>query len=320
MAVYTEVSDEELAEFVSQYEIGSIRFCKGIAEGIENSNYLLTTDVGSFILTLYEKRVKPEDLPYFLGLMEHLKAEGIPCPLPIKGRDGQALRNLCGRPAAIVSFLDGMWPRRIKPDHCGKIGSAMARLHTASDGFLMQRENDFSLSAWLPLFESTAEQADTLRENLRADLESELNFLRSSWPKNLPAGVIHADLFPDNVFFHQGEVSGIIDFYFACNDFFAYEIAICLNAWCFEIDLSFNVTKAKRLLNGYRKVREFTEAELEALPILARGSAIRFLLTRLYDWLNTPKNALVTPKDPLEYLEKLRFHQGLSGPGAYGLE
>lgn len=320
MAVYTEVSDEELVEFVSQYDIGSVRFCKGIAEGIENSNYLLTTDTGTFILTLYEKRAKPEDLPFFLALMEHLKDEAIPCPLPIKGRDGQALRSLCDRPAAIVSFLDGMWPRRIKPEHCEKIGSAMAHLHTASDGFSMRRENDLSMTSWLPLFEDSADQADTLRKNLKSDLETELNFLQTAWPNNLPAGVIHADLFPDNVFFHQGEVSGIIDFYFACNDFFAYEIAICLNAWCFEIDLSFNVTKAKRLLNGYRKVREFTEAELEALPILARGSAMRFLLTRLYDWLHTPKNALVTPKDPLEYLEKLRFHQGLSGPGAYGLE
>jgi homoserine kinase type II len=320
MAVYTEVSDEELIAFVSQYDIGSVRFCKGIAEGIENSNYLLNTDSGAFILTLYEKRVKPEDLPYFLKLMEHLRAAGIPCPLPIKGRDGQALRSLCGRPAAIVSFLDGMWPRRIKPEHCDQLGSAMARLHAASEGFPMHRNNDLSLPAWRPLFEQSADKADTVRKGLRSDLEKEINYLQSVWPSTLPAGVIHADLFPDNVFFHQGHVSGIIDFYFACNDFFAYEIAICLNAWCFEVDLSFNVTKAKRLLNGYRKIREFNDAELEALPILARGSAMRFLLTRLYDWLHTPDNALVTRKDPLEYLEKLRFHQGVQGPGAYGLE
>jgi homoserine kinase type II len=297
-----------------------VRFCKGIAEGIENSNYLLTTDLGPFILTLYEKRVKPEDLPYFLNLMEHLKAAGIPCPMPIKGRDGEALRSLCERSAAIVTFLDGMWPRRIKPEHCDKFGSAMARLHAASDGFPMHRHNDLSMPAWRALFEQTADQADTVRKGLRSDLEQEINYLQSVWPSGLPAGVIHADLFPDNVFFHQGDVSGIIDFYFACDDYFAYEIAICLNAWCFEVDLSFNVTKAKRLLNGYRKVREFNDAELKSLPILARGSAMRFLLTRLYDWLHTPDNALVTRKDPLEYLEKLRFHQGVQGPGAYGLD
>ncbi len=320
MAVYTEVSDEELIAFIAEYDIGSVRFCKGIAEGIENSNYLLTTDAGTYILTLYEKRVKPADLPFFLSLMEHLKAEGSPCPLPIKGRDGQVLRRLCGRPAAIVSFLDGMWPRRIKPEHCAQVGTAMARLHTASHGFPMQRKNDFSVEAWRPLFESTADRAESLRKGLVSELEQELDFLDAAWPQGLPAGVIHADLFPDNVFFHNGDVSGIIDFYFACNDFFAYEIAISLNAWCFETDFSFNVTKARRLLSAYRKVREFNDAELEALPVLARGSAMRFLLTRLYDWLHRPEGALVTPKDPLEYLEKMRFHQRITGPGAYGLD
>ena len=320
MAVYTEVSDEELIAFIAEYDIGMVRFCKGIAEGIENSNYLLTTDTGTFILTLYEKRVKLEDLPYFLSLMEHLEVKGLPCPLPVKGRDGQVLRHLCGRPAVIVSFLEGMWPRRIKPEHCANLGTAMACFHTASVDFSLHRKNDFSISAWRPLFELSKDRAESLRKGLLSELEHELNFLESAWPCGLPTGVIHADLFPDNVFFQNGDVSGIIDFYFACNDFFAYEIAICLNAWCFETDLSFNVTKARRLLSAYRKVREFNDAELEALPVLARGSAMRFLLTRLYDWLHRPEGALVTPKDPLEYLEKMRFHQGVAGPGAYGLD
>ncbi|MEQ8195850.1 MAG: homoserine kinase [Rhodospirillales bacterium] len=320
MAVYTEVGDEELAAFVAEYDIGGVRACKGIAEGIENSNYLLTVDSGSYILTLYEKRVKPEHLPFFLGLMDHLTGKGLPCPLPIKGRDGQALRRLCGRPAAIVTFLDGMWPRRVGAQHCAKLGTAMAHLHQASLDFALQRHNDLSLTAWRPLFQSSADRADSVQAGLSAILLRELDFLESAWPSGLPAGVIHADLFPDNVFFHGGEVSGIIDFYFACNDSFAYELAICLNAWCFEYDHSFNVTKARRMLNAYRNVRPFTDAELKALPILARGSAVRFLLTRLYDWLHAPKGALVTPKNPLEYLEKLRFHQGVSGPGAYGLE
>ncbi|MEX2450740.1 MAG: homoserine kinase [Rhodospirillales bacterium] len=320
MAVYTEVGDEELAAFVAEYDIGGIRACKGIAEGIENSNYLLTTDRGAFILTLYEKRVNPEHLPFFLGLMDHLTAKGLPCPLPVKGKDGQALRRLCGRPAAIVTFLDGMWPRRIKAQHCAEVGAAMARLHQASLDFPLQRPNDLSMPAWRPLFSSCAGRADSVQAGLSAILARELDFLESAWPESLPSGVIHADLFPDNVFFHGGEVSGIIDFYFACNDFFAYELAICLNAWCFENDHSFNVTKARRMLNAYRHIRPFNEAELNALPILARGSAMRFLLTRLYDWLHAPSGALVTPKNPLEYLDKLRFHQGVGGPGAYGLE
>jgi homoserine kinase type II len=320
MAVYTEVGDDELAAFVAEYDIGGIRACKGIAEGIENSNYLLTTDRGAFILTLYEKRVKPEHLPFFLGLMDHLTAKGLPCPLPVKGKDGQALRRLCGRPAAIVTFLDGMWPRRIKAQHCAEVGAAMARLHRASLDFPLHRPNDLSVPAWRPLFSSCAGRADSVQAGLSAILARELDFLESAWPGDLPSGVIHADLFPDNVFFHGGEVSGIIDFYFACNDFFAYELAICLNAWCFENDHSFNVTKARRMLNAYRHIRPFNEAELDALPILARGSAMRFLLTRLYDRLHAPTGALVTPKNPLEYLDKLRFHQGVGGPGAYGLE
>ena len=220
MAVYTEVSDDELVDYISQYEIGSVRSCKGIAEGIENSNYLLTTESGTFILTLYEKRAKPEDLPFFLNLMEHLKEQGIPCPLPIKGKDGRALRTLCNKPAAIVSFLDGMWPRRIKPEHCAQFGSAMARLHTASQSFTSQRNNDLSLPSWQSLFEASVGRAESFRKGLVSELEQELNFLRTAWPQELPAGVIHADLFPDNVFFHNGDVSGIIDFYFSCNDFF----------------------------------------------------------------------------------------------------
>jgi len=322
MAVYTEVSDEELIAFVAPYGIGEVTSCKGIAEGVENSNYLLNTKQGSFILTLYEKRVNPDDLPFFLGLMAHLAVKGIACPTPLKDNNGQALGQLCGRHAAIISFLDGMWPRRITPDHCAALGTAMAKLHLAGADFTIKRPNALSVDSWRDLLQASNARADEVKPGLSAILTRELDDLEAGWPgpdSNLPGGVIHADLFPDNVFFRGGELSGLIDFYFACNDVFAYDVAICLNAWCFEPDGSFNVTKARRLLTAYGKERHFSDAELAVLPLLARGSAMRFLLTRLYDWLNTPKDALVTPKNPLEYLEKLKFHQGVKGPGDYGL-
>ena len=319
MAVYTEVSDGDLVEFAAHYDIGEVLSCKGIAEGIENSNFALTTSTGNFILTLYEKRVNPDDLPFFLGLMDHLAEAGIPCPTPVHGRDGEALRSLCGRPAAIVTFLSGMWPRRITPEHCAELGRAMAELHRAGAGFKMERKNDLSLVSWRPLLAKSESRADEVEPGLASELTAELDNLEAGWPTGLPTGVIHADLFPDNVFFRDGKLTGMIDFYFACTDMFAYDLGICLNAWCFEADRSFNVTKAKRLLTAYRKVRDFSAEELEALPLLAQGSAIRFLLTRLYDWLHTPPEAMVTRKDPLEFLAKVRFHLGVKGPADYGL-
>jgi homoserine kinase type II len=319
MAVYTEIADDELASFIAGYDIGTVLSLKGIAEGVENSNYLLVTDAGPHILTLYEKRVDPNDLPFFIGLMDHLASRGIICPLPVRNREGQALGTLAGRPAAIVTFLQGMWVRRPRADHCFAIGGALAQLHIAGEGFELTRRNALSVDGWRPLFDRAADRADEVMPGLAADIAVELDLLESSWPTSLPHGVIHADLFPDNVFFLHEELSGLIDFYFACNDFLAYDVAVCLNAWCFEGDGSLNVTKARALLSGYQKVRPFTPEELAALPLLARGSALRFLLTRLYDWLNVPPGALVAPKDPLEYLRKLRFHRTVKDVSAYGL-
>jgi homoserine kinase type II len=287
---------------------------------VENTNYLIHTSTGSYILTLYEKRVAEADLPFFLGLMEHLAGKGIPCPTPVHGKDGKALRRLCGRPAAIITFLDGMWPRRIRTEHCAGVGKALARLHMAGQDFAISRPNALTVDSWRPLLAASAPRADEVQQGLAAVLEKELGFLEASWPADLPSGICHADLFPDNVFFVGDKLSGLIDFYFACNDFFAYDLAVCLNAWCFERDRSFNITKARAMLSTYRQVRPFSDAELAALPLLARGCALRFLLTRLYDWLNTPAGALVKPKDPLEYLAILQFHQAVAGPGAYGLE
>jgi homoserine kinase type II len=316
MAVYTEVGDAELEAFLAEYAIGEARSFKGIAEGVENSNYLLTTTEGQFIVTLYEKRVDPRDLPFFLGLMDHLAARGINCPQPIHGRDGNALRTLAGKPAAITSFLQGMWPRRIGVQHCGPVGEALAGLHLAGRDFKLKRPNSLSVAGWRPLYDSCRGHID---RGLDHELGVEIDFFETNWPRELPAGVIHADLFNDNVFFLHDRLSGLIDFYFACNDHLAYDVAICLNAWCFEIDNAFNTTKARALLQAYDSVRRLGEDERRFLPLLARGSALRFLLTRLYDWVHTPKDALVKRKDPKEYLAKLRFHRGVASMTDYGL-
>jgi homoserine kinase type II len=319
VAVYTDFSDEELAAFMAGYDLGEVLSLKGIAEGVENSNYLLVAEKGQYILTLYEKRVDPADLPFFLGLMEHLSARGITCPLPVHDSKGQALGHLAGRPAAIVTFLQGMWVRRPKAPHCAAVGEALARLHLAGDGFRLKRRNALSVEGWRPLFDMCNGRADEVMKGLNAEIAKELDFLEAHWPKDLPVGVIHADLFPDNVFFLGDKLSGLIDFYFACNDMLAYDLGIALNAWCFEPDVSLNVTKAKALLSGYAAVRPLSQQEIDALPILARGSALRFLLTRLYDWLTVPEGALVVPKNPLEYYKKVRFHRGVSGAADYGL-
>ena len=319
MAVYTTVSDDDLTEFLSRYDLGEVLAFKGIAEGVENSNFLLQTEHGNHILTLYEKRVAPEDLPYFLALMRHLAAKGVDCPLPIAACDGSALQSLCGRPAAIISFLEGLWPRRIHPFHCRELGEGLARMHLAGADFAMTRPNNLSIDGWRPLLEACGPRSDEVRPQLFGELNLELGKLESEWPDELPQGVIHADLFPDNVFFRNERLTGFIDFYFACNDALAYDVAVCLNAWCFEPDGSFNITKAQQLLASYRAVRPLDERELLALPLLCRGAALRFLLTRLFDWLNHPPGAFVKPKDPLEYYRKLRFHADCDGPGAYGL-
>jgi homoserine kinase type II len=320
MAVYTEISDDELRGFIATYDLGAVHSCKGIAEGVENSNFLVVTDRGPFILTLYEKRVREADLPFFLGLMEHLAGKGIACPLPVRARDGIALRRLAGRPAAMVTFLNGMWPRRIAAPHCEALGEALARFHAAGADFAMRRANDLSCAGWRALADRIDPgAADSVQPGLAAEIAAELDLLERTWPVGLPAGTIHADLFPDNVFFEDGRLSGFIDFYFACTDFLAYDLAVCLNAWCFEPDGSFVPVRGRALLDSYARIRPLDAAERASLPLLARGAALRFLLTRLYDWLNHPEGALVRKKDPLEYRRKLAFHQRVKSVAEYGL-
>lgn len=319
MAVYTDVTADDLTRFLADYDIGALRSYKGIAEGVENSNFLVHTDTGNFILTLYEKRVAAPDLPFFLGLMEHLASRGITCPQPVKNRQGGMLGTIAGRPAAIVTFLDGLWIRRPTASHCAAVGEALARLHLAGADFKMQRPNALGIESWRPLYEQAKARGDSVRPGLCADIDKELAALATSWPRDLPHGVIHADLFPDNVFFLGDKLSGLIDFYFACTDMLAYDVAVCLNAWCFEPDHSYNVTKGRALLKSYDKVRALEPAERAALPVLARGAAVRFLLTRLVDWLAVPDGALVKPKDPREYDRKLRFHQSVKSVDDYGI-
>jgi homoserine kinase type II len=320
MAVYTDVSDEELESFIASYDIGALTSFKGIAEGVENSNYLVHTETGPYILTLYEKRVSRGDLPYFLALMEHLASRGITCPLPVHDREGLNLKELAGRPAALITFLEGLWVRRPDIEHCAGLGRALAGFHVASADFPLHRANSLSLPGWRTLFGEIGKGADEVTPGLSTEIAKELRHLEGAWPSQLPQGVIHADLFPDNVFFLSNKVSGLIDFYFACNDTLAYDVAVCLNAWCFEKDASFNVTKARALLQAYEKVRPLSTPELRGLPTLARGAALRFLLTRTYDLLNTDESALVKTKDPNEYLRKLRFHQRVKSYRDYGLK
>lgn len=319
MAVYTDITEDDLSSFLTAYDAGTLLSYKGIAEGVENSNFLLHTTKGPFILTLYEKRVDRNDLPFFLGLMHHLAERGLSCPLPLPRKDGALLGELSGRPAAMISFLEGMWLRKPAARHCREVGIALAKMHLAGDGFEIRRENALSVEGWRPLWEKSAARADEVEAGLQKEIGQELHYLEAHWPGNLPEGVIHADLFPDNVFFIGDDLSGLIDFYFACNDYLAYDVAICLNAWCFEKDGSYNLTKGMALLAGYDSVRPLSGDEAAALPLLARGSAMRFFLTRLYDWLMTPAGALVVKKDPLEYLRKLRFHRAVENPVEYGL-
>lgn len=320
MAVYTPLSLAELAPLLASYEIGTATALKGIESGVENSNFLLTTTSGRYILTLYEKRVNREELPFFLDLLNHLAAGGIPCPRPVLAKDGSTLQEIKGRPAAIVSFLEGASPQSIRNHHLSELGRQLASMHKAGAGFAGRRANNFSLPRWQELFSLVKDKGDLVKQGLVAEVAGYLQQLAQQWPQHLPAGVIHADLFPDNVFFQGDSLSGVIDFYFACNDFLMYDVAICMNAWCFEPNGEFNVTKAQLLLGSYHAVRPITAEELAALPILAQGAAMRFLLTRLYDWLNAVEGALVQLKDPLEYLRKLRFHHGITHPSAYGFE
>ena len=322
MAVYTEIDGDTLAAFAAQYPLSQIDELKGITAGVQNSNFLLATADAKYILTIYESStngVAADDLPFFLGLMLHLSAQGLSCPVPLARKDGGLISTVKDKPAALVSFLEGRSVKTPRPEHCRALGAAMAQMHLAGDGFELTRPNNHGLGNWQALFERCHSRADEVSPDLTRAMERELTRLKENWPDNLPTGIIHADLFPDNVFFMQGDMSGLIDFYFACNDFYAYDLAIALNAWCFEADATFNVTKARALLSGYQNLRPLAPEEIDAVPILGAGAAMRFLTTRLFDWLNQVDGAQVEPKNPNDFLRRLRFHRSATRPADYGL-
>lgn len=320
MAVYTHLSDDDIQRIADAYGIGNIVHKKAIAEGVENSNYLIATDSTKYILTIYEKRVNLADIPFFLGIMEHLAEHGIPCPLPLHTKDGATTFPVGEKRAAIVTFLEGKSPTAIRNEHMRPLGAMMAKMHLAAESFSGTRVNDLSVSGWHRLMDKIGSKADEVLPGLTELIHTELAYLEIHWPKDgdLPRGVIHADLFPDNVFYLDGNLSGFIDFYFACTDFFIYDLIITMNAWCFEHG-QFNITKAGLLLSAYNQVKPLTKAEMEAMPLLARGASLRFLLTRAHDMVFHDPNAIVTPKNPMEYVKKLQFHQRVKSVGEYGL-
>jgi homoserine kinase type II len=320
MAVYTQISDAEAIKFLATYSIGSFQKLEAITRGVSNSNYFLTTTEGRYILTLYESGVQERDVPFFLGLMEHAAAKGIPCPRPIRDKSNYTFGMLAGKPAAIVSFLKGESLTRTSPEECDQVGRMLAGFHNAVCDFRLQRVNDLSVPRWQELVTQHATQADTMQKNLGDFLRQEMDDITKNWPTDLPRGIIHADLFPNNVFFDQGKLCGVIDFYFACNDFLAYDLAITLNAWCFENQARFNVTKARALVAGYESARALTHKEKSTLPVLLRGATMRFLLTRLRDWLHPAVDAIVKPLDPMDYVARLHFHRNTQTLSDYGID
>ncbi len=320
MAVYTKVSLAEAKIALTAYDLGTITACDEIASGVENSNFFITTQDKRFVMTLYEKRVNEADIPYFLSLMEHLHNKGFPCPEPIADKDGKILQKINNRTAALFSFLPGqsLTPDAVKPNHCGAVATYLAQLHLATADFTSVRPNNLSHHGWMELSDQAAMHADRVRPGMAQRLNMELNYIRNYWNDDVPHGTCHADLFPDNIFFDGDNLCGVIDFYFACTDALAYDLAIAMNAWCF-IKGQFLPEHCKAFLQAYDKVRPLTDEERKALPLFARGAALRFLLTRLVDWVNHDDAALVIPHDPMDFYSILSFHQNINDCSEYGI-
>jgi len=317
MAVYTKLEHLEVKLFLEQYNISNFKDYKGIREGVENTNYLIKSSEQDYILTIYEKRVDEKDLPFFIKLLSDLSDNNFPCPKPIANKNNEKINKIKNKNAALVTFLNGKSKNKITSEDCFEVGKIAAQLHKITKKFNINRKNNLSIENWQNIFEKTIKQKIDLDESIIKKTRNYLNFLKDKWPKNLPQGIIHADLFPDNIFFIDNKVSGIIDFYFACNDFFAYEIAICINSICFDNNSTFNIAKAKNLINGYSSIRTLTEDEKKYLPILSMGAAMRFFLTRLYDFYHTDNKADVKIKDPFEYFKKIEFHSTIKNFNEY---
>jgi len=314
MAVYTKLSEKKLKEFFLNYSLGELLNYKEIKEGIENTNYFIQTEKGKFILTLYEKRVEEKDLPFFISLMKNLYDKKFPSPQPIINNNGNYISEISKKKSAVVSFLEGNAKKILNPNDCYEVGINTAKLHLITKDLTGKRENKLSINSWRKIYNKVKKDCSKIHPNLPTVIEKNLDIIEKKWPKNIPSGIIHADLFPDNIFFKNNKLSGIIDFYFSCNDYYAFEIAICLNALCFEGEnqnLSFNVTKAKKFIDGYSSIRKLSDDEKKSLKVLCQGAAIRFLLTRVFDYLNLIEGAIVKIKDPIEYLKRLEFHDNV---------
>lgn len=319
MAVYTQIDEQELTNTLARFNVGGLVAYHGIAEGVENTNYSIETTQGRYILTLVEKRASVEELPFYVGFMSHLRMKGIPCPAVLSQNDGEQIFTLYGKPALLTEFLDGAWPREINVPHCRAVGELLAAMHRAGRDFPMKRKNTMSLPAWKGLIHACAERADEVEPGLFAFLEAELEYLERNWPKYLPRGAVHADLFPDNVFFRDGEISGVIDFYFSCTDALAYDLMLTFNPWCFDWKGELDIEKSRQLLEAYQRSRPLTKNELKSLPFFGRAAALRIVATRLYDWLNPVEGALVRAKDPMEHVKILKFHQKVGNLSDYGI-
>ncbi len=318
MAVYTPLADADISRLLDQYDIRRALSCDAIAEGVENTNYRLTTEIGRFVLTIFEKRVSENDLPFFMGLMAQLAARGFPAPKPVPTRASALITHVCAKPCAIVTHLDGAWPRAPHVTHCAAIGAALARMHVALSDFSLVRANALSLDGWEHLITPRLAQAELVRPGLAALIATDMAAVRAAWPKALPRGAIHADLFPDNALFVGDELTGVIDFYFACTDYLAYDLAICINAWCFAEERDYDITRASAMVSAYEAIRPLNAQERRAFPTLCRGAALRFFATRLAAWDDTPAGALVKPKNPIEYADKLAFHRMATTATDYG--
>ena len=312
MAIYTKLEEKDINNILSNYSIGKLKSFKGIQEGIENTNYYLLVEEKKYILTIYEKRVNPEDLPFFSKLMTGLNNKNYKCPVPIINNKNVTISDYNGKKLMIVSFLEGKAKQILTPNDCKQVGVEVARMHEITKDFKIKRNNNLSVKSWRSLFNSIKDECTKINKDLPKLIDTNLIDVENNWPKNLPSGIIHADLFNDNIFFRDEKFSGIIDFYFSCNDFYSFEIAICFNALCFDgqkNNLSFNVTKAKNFIDGYSSIRKLSNEEKESIKVLSQGAALRFLLTRVFDALNTVEGAIVKVKDPLEYLKRLEFHK-----------
>ena len=325
MAVYTQLGAEALAAIIAEFDVGTLVSAKGIAEGVSNSNWLIETAGADgaparFILTMYEKRLDLGDLPFFLGLLDHLAERGCPVPRTIHDRDGAAFRMHDGKALALIEFLPGVSVSDPTPAQARAVGGALAQIHLAAADFATSRANGLGLADWQELARAcSSEGLASIHPELAGLVERELALLERRWPRDLPQSVIHADLFPDNVLILGDMVSGLIDFYFACNDVTAYDVSVTHAAWCFSNDgRRFDPALSQALLAGYEAIRPLSPEERAALPILARGASMRFLMTRAYDWMNTPADALVTRKDPLAFLRRLDFYRD-AVPGDLGL-